>query len=234
MFWFPLISLALWFPLRSVVTLFVRYFRTVRGKLLFGSYISIHLILYGFLLELILDNVYKYPETALQPSVSFTSTLLYPVSLSSIITNFGFYPSISILVPPSFDLALSLYSFSLALIIAILIVTNVMQVIDLGNICALTQKTRAFVLLPVIGIIAGASCCLSFPALISIAAPSAAVLTNSAAVFFIAYFAFPCATAIGLKYNLDSIGRMASDLDKLKESLSNNALEGSVPLSGRD
>ena len=219
MFWIPLVSLALWFPLRNAVTLFIRYFRTVRGKLLFCSYISVHLILYGFLLELILDDTYKYPQIAFHPSVYFTSTLLYPVSFSSVITSFGFYPSVSILLPPSFDLALSLYSFSLALIIAILIVTNVMKVVDLGNICALTQKTRAFVLLPALGVITGASCCLSFPALISIAAPSAAALSNSAPIFFIAYFGFPCATAIGLKYNLDSISRMASDLDRLKESL---------------
>lgn len=227
MFWFALVSLAFWFPLRNSVKLFVRYFRTLRGKLLFGTYISIHLILYGFLLELILDSIYKRPEIAFQPGVYFASSLLYPISISSIITSFGFYPSISILVPPLFDLALSLYSFSFAIIIAVLIVTNVMQVVDLGNIFALAQKTRAFVLLPAIGVIAGASCCLSFPALISVAAPSAASLSNSTPVFFIAYFGFPCATAIGLKYNLDSIRRTASDLERLKESLLSNALKSS-------
>jgi hypothetical protein len=228
MFWFPLVSLALLFPLRSAAKLFIRNFRTVHGKLLFGSYASIHLILYGFLLELILDNIHKYSGVAFQSSVYFSSTALYPASFSSIITSFGLYPSISILVPPSFDLALSLYSFSFALIIAILVVTNATQVAELGNVCAFGQKTRAFVLLPAIAVIAGASCCLSFPALVSLAAPGAAFLSNSSAIFYVAYFAFPCATAIALKYNLDSTRRMASDLEKLKQSLLNSALEGSV------
>jgi hypothetical protein len=227
MFWFSAVSLALFFPLGGVTTLFIRYFRTFRAKLLFGSYISVHLVLYGFLLELMLDKIYKFPQIAFQPTLYFSSTVLYPVSLSSIITSFGFYPSVSILIPPSFDLALSLFSFSLALIIAILIVTNAMQVIDLGYVYAHAQKAQAFVLLPTLGVIAGASCCLSFPALISIAAPNIASFSNSATIFFVAYFAFPITTAIGLKYNLDSIRRMASDIERLRDSLLSSALESS-------
>jgi hypothetical protein len=223
-FWVPVVSLALWFPLRSTVMLFVQYMRTSRGKLLFASYTGIHLILYGYLLQMILVYAHKLPDITSQPSVYFGSTLQYPAFISAIITSYGYYPNISILIPPSFNLVWSFYSVSLALIIGILVVTNVLQVVDLGNICALVQKTRAFIFLPVTGVIVGATCCVSFPVLISLASLFAAIFSDSAA-FLTAYFLLPCAAGIALNYNLESTNRMATDIQRLKKSL-NSSIKG--------
>ncbi len=225
MFWLPVVALAIWFPLRSTMALFARYIRTVRGKLIFVSYASVHLVLYGLLLELILEYAYKLPGVAAQPTVYFSSNLLYSTSLSAIVTSFGFYPNISVLVPPSFDFVWSFYCISFALIMSVLVVTNIMQVVDLGNLYATTQKTRAFVLLPMTGVIVGATCCLSFPVLISLATLSVPIFSNSIGALLIAYFIFPIAAAIALKYNVDSTNRMATDIQRLKRSLS-SAIKG--------
>jgi hypothetical protein len=222
MFWVPVVSLVLRFLLRSTIELFLQYIRTLRGKLIFVSYVTVHLILYGLLLEMILHYAYKLPATVTQPSVYFGSTL-YPGSVSAIITSFGFYPNISILIPPSFYSVWSFYSISLALIIGVLVVTNVMRVLDLGKISAPAQKARTFVLLPLTGVIVGATCCLSFPVLILLASAFATILPNSLAAFLIAYFVLPCATAVVLKYNVEATNKMANDVERLEKSLNSIA-----------
>ena len=220
-FWAPLVCLVFLFPLRSTLALFSRCIRTARGVLVFTTYLVVHLILYGLLLETLLDYAYKLPQITSQPTVSVTSSVLYPLSLPAMVTSFGFYPSFSILLPPSFNLVLSLYSITLAVVIAILVAVSVMRVVDLGKLSAFTQRAHAFVLLPVIGVIGGAACCLSLPVLISLATPTAAAFSDSPVVYYTAYFLFPCATAFGLKFNVDSMNRIASSLEKLKESLGN-------------
>jgi hypothetical protein len=220
-FWAPVLLLVFLFPLKSTLALFSRYIRTARGVLVFATYLVAHLILYGLLLEMILDYPHKFPEITSQSTISVTSSVLYPLSFPAMLTSFGFYPSLSILLPPSFNLVLSLYSFTLALVIAILVAVNVMRVLDLGKMCAITQRARAFVLLPALGVIGGAACCLSLPLLIALAAPTAVLFSDSPVVYYTAYILFPCAAALGLKFNLDSMNRMASSLEKLKESLGN-------------
>lgn len=214
-FWIGIVSLVLSFPLRSIFGQFANFIRTKRGLATFFSYSSVHLILYGLLLEGVLAYIYKIPAVATQFSYYFTSTPFYPLSFSSIITGFGFNPSLSLILPPTYNLALSLYSISLAFIIAIIVTSNVMRVTELGKMCTIAQKSRALVLLPALGVIGGAACCLSLPVLISLAAPAAIALSNSPITYYIAYFVFPPAAAIGLKFNMDSTNRIATNLEKI-------------------
>jgi hypothetical protein len=211
-FWFSLISLAFLFPLRSVVRQFLGYAKTVRGALIFAVYLSVHLFLYGLILEGILIYFYKVPEIIYQGSVSFTAILAYPESLVSILEDFAFNPSLNISIPPAYNLALSLYSIGIALVIAVLVVANVMKVAEMSKACTLAQRSRAIVALPALGVISGAACCISLPFLISLAVPTAAVLSNSIGAYYAAYLGFPLATAIALKYNMDSTMRIASKL----------------------
>ena len=51
LFWFSIISLALFFPLRSITKMFTRYVKTVSGVLVFVSYLGIHIFLYGLILR---------------------------------------------------------------------------------------------------------------------------------------------------------------------------------------
>ena len=215
MFWFSIVGLAFLFPLRSAAVLFGKYLRTLRGALIFFSYISVHLVLYGLLLEGILAYSFNVPRLVSQPSINLVLTPLYPASLTSILFGFGFNPSVDIFIPPVYALALSLYTMSVSIIIAVLVVTNVMKVVEIGKLCGTALRSRTLVVLPALGVIGGAACCLSLPVLISLAAPTAAVVSNSAIVYYSAYFLFPAATAIGLKYNMDSTNRIASKLSKI-------------------
>lgn len=218
MFWVPVVSLSLWFPLKNATFLFAKHIRAVRGKLLFVSYVTIHLVLYGLLLETILHYAYKLPELIAQPSAYF-NVPFYPASPWAIITSIGFYPNVSMLVPPAFDFVWSFYSIVLALVIGMLVVTNVMQLDELGKICPTPQRTRSFLLLPVLGVTMGATCCLSFPLLVSLAGEFSKVIPNSLAAFVTAYFLLPLTAAIVLKYNMDSTSRVANDIQRLETSL---------------
>ncbi len=215
MLWTVVVLLVLSFPLRRALNLFTKYVRTKRGLITFISYTSVHLILYGLLLEVVLGYVYRIPANTNSFSYYFASTLFYPLSLPNVVAGFGFNPSISLILPPFYNLGLTLYSISLALFIAILVTSNVMRISELGNACNATQKSRAFVILPALGVIGGAACCLSLPVLISLVAPAATLLANSPIAYYVANFVFPPVTAIALKYNMDSTDRMATSLEKI-------------------
>lgn len=212
-FWIAVVPLIFSFPLRSIFVQFANYLRTIRGVVAFLSYLSVHLILYGLLLEGVLAYIYKIPAVTTEFSYYFSSTPFYPLSPASIVTGLGFNPSLSLIFPPTYNLALSLYSISLAFIIAIIVTSNVMRVTELGKMCTIAQKSRALVLLPALGVIGGAACCLSLPVLISLATPAAVALSYSPTAYYIAYFVFPPAAAIGLKFNMDSTNRIATNLE---------------------
>jgi hypothetical protein len=222
-FWLAIVSLAFLFPLRKVGSLFVRYVRTLKGAAIFGSYLTVHLILYGLLLEGIIAFSKKLPPFVNQFYASIASIPIYPVSASSILIGFAFNPSIDIFVPPVFVIALSFYTLCISFIIAVLVLTNIMKVLEIGKICGSAIKSRNLVLLPTLGVVGGAACCLSLPILISLSIPTAAVLSNSPIVWYSAYFLFPSLTAVGLKLNMDSTMRLATKLSRAvatKKSLS--------------
>lgn len=218
LFWFSIVGLVFLYPLSYVVRLFTRYIKQPRGLLLFVSYTSVHLVLYGLILEGIIAYTFKTPSLVTQPSASIASVPLFPVSAASILAGFGFNPSVDLFIPPVFVLALSFYTISLSLVIAVLVLTNVMKVVEIGKLCGRALKSRSLVILPALGVVGGAACCLSLPILISLAAPTAAVITNNASIWYAAYFIFPAATAVGLKYNMDSTERIASKMSKIVAS----------------
>ena len=185
-------------------------------ELSLGPHLNRFIFLYGLILEGILVYLYKVPQIIYQGSATFSSILAYPESLASTLEDFAFNPSLNFSIPPDYSLALSLYSIGIALIIAILVVTNVMKVAEISKACSLAQRSRAYVVLPALGVIGGAACCLSIPFLISLVLPAAAVVSNSIGAYYIAYLGFPFATAVALKYNMDSTMRIASKLSRSK------------------
>ena len=214
-FWISIVGFVFLFPLRYVLALFANYIKSLRGVLIFASYATVHLFLYGLILEGIIAYSFKIPSVINQATISVTSIPLYPVTLTSILTGFGFNPSIDIFIPPVYVLALSFYIISLSFIIAVLVLTNIMKVVEIGKSCGRAFRSRSLILLPMLGVVGGAACCISLPVLITLAAPTTAILSGSPIVFYAAYFLFPIATAIGLKYNMDSTQRIATRISKI-------------------
>ncbi|MEM0288065.1 MAG: hypothetical protein QXG05_07875 [Nitrososphaerota archaeon] len=162
-----------------------------------------HILLYGFILEAILVSIYG-SVTFSSPTLFISSNLLYPISLANAVLGLAYNPNITLTIPPYFGAALTSFSFFMAIIIDMLILANVMKMGQIGKMCSIHKRARSYVAMPLIGIIAGASCCMSLPVLISIAVPAAATLTKSIWVYYMTYFLFPPLAAVVLKLNLNS------------------------------
>ncbi len=106
----------------------------------FVLYMAIHLLLYGFLFEVILTSVYGVGAFAVVPGLFVYTNVFLPPSLLGTIFDISYNPSIVITVPPVFSTALSFYSISVALVIAVLVLANVGKTKELGRLCTARRK----------------------------------------------------------------------------------------------
>lgn len=215
-FWSAVIYLLLVFPLRDATRDFAQSLRTRLGAGVFAGYLTIHLLLYGFLLEAILTFTYGSSLLAVSSPGLFVATDIFsPPSLASTLLDISYNPSIIFTDPPVFSAALSFYSISMALIIDVLVLANIGRMKELGRLCSVRKRARSFVLVPALGIILGASCCLSVAGLVSLYMVPLALATEFASsllVYYITYFFLPAFAVVILYLNLRSVGRVSEGL----------------------
>jgi hypothetical protein len=211
-FWCGLIFLVLAVLFREATLTFARYVRRSFGLGIFVFYVAIHLLLYGFVLDAVLASVYGAGPYASGAGFFVTTNLFTPISLASMVFDLAYNPVIVVTAPPIFSAALTFYSIALALIIGVLVVANVGKTKELGEAQMATSKARTFVILPALGVVLGASCCLSVAGLVSLASPTATFLASSPWIYYTTYFLFPCIAVAILYLNLRSIGRMSAGL----------------------
>lgn len=224
LFWSVILGLSFAFPLRMTAKAFRSYIKTARGISVYVVYTSLHILVYGIILETIVATIFPYFwDISVQAGLVISSQPLYPYSTLSLFGNFFFNPNLVALVPPIFDISLSLYSICMAIIIGVLVQVNVMRTIELRNTCSIIRRSTTFIALPVIGVVGGASCCLSLPLFVTLlAAPSISLASPSIiSAYFLTYFLFPPSTAVILKLNFDSTNRV-------KRALSAARLESRV------
>lgn len=212
LFWSAIVYLLLAFPLGDATRSFSLYVRRPFVMSVFVCYLAIHLLLYGFLLEGILASIYGRNFFAVLPAFLITTNVFAPPSLSSAIFDLAYNPSIVVTVPPVFSAALSFYSISVALVIALLVVASIGKTMEIGKLCTRARRARSFVVLPALGIVFGASCCLSVAGLISLVVPSAALLTSVIWAYYFTYFFFPAVAVVLLYLNLRSIEKISTGL----------------------
>ena len=212
LFWVGVVFLLFAFPLRDVARSLRSYLRRTYGAGLLAGYLTVHLFVYGFILAAILTSVYGTGGFTVSSALLVTTNVFYPPSLSSTFFDLAYNPSIVATVPPVFSVELSFYSISVAVVIAGLVVTNVGRTRELGELCTRLGRASSFVLLPTLGIVLGASCCLSVAALLALAAPSVSVLESDVWVYYTTYFVFPPLAGFLLWLNLRSIGRISTRL----------------------
>lgn len=210
-FWTAILALALRFPLRSIVKSFAGYVRSMRGFLIFTAYLSVHLVVYGFILETIVASLYPaVVNFSLQPYLSISALPLRPIGPEGILLGFFVYPNVTLTILPFLGASLSLYSIVMAIIIGVLVTTNIKKAIELRDACSRLRKSSAFVALPVLGVVGGASCCLSLPLFITLFAPAAALSYSYQVAYYVTYFLFPPITALALTLNLSSINKISN------------------------
>jgi hypothetical protein len=212
LFWYAASFLLFAYPLRESFQLFRVYVRTAFGAGVFALYLALHVVLYGFMLESILVSFFDRPFASSSASVYVTTSVFAPPTLSNAVLGLWFNPWITVTIPPEFTDALSFYSFAIAIVIAILIVANIGKTRELGSVCSTRFKSRSMVLFPALGIALGASCCLSVPILIAVAAPSAIALSSSLWLYDATYFLFPPFAVVLLYLNLYSVDRIAANI----------------------
>lgn len=212
LFWYAVCFLLVSYPLRQAWDGFLRHIRTAYGAGVFVLYLAIHVVLYGFLLESLLVSFFDQPYTSAAANIAITTSVFAPPSLPNAVFALWFNPWITLTIPPLFDDALSFYSIAIAIIIAILIVANIGKTRELGRVCSANLRSRTLLVFPALGIVLGASCCLSVPVLITLAAPTAAALSASLWLYDVTYFFFPLFAVVLLYLNLRSVDRIASNV----------------------
>jgi hypothetical protein len=214
-FWGAILALVFRFPLRKVTGSFSSFVAKRNGLAIFIVYMGIHLLVYGFILETIITTV-SGASTGLtfQPYVGVFSELLTPASFGSILVSLFLYPNITLVILPFLGASLALYSIAMAGIIGVLVVTNIMKALDLRNVCSKMKKSTAFVAMPIIGVVGGASCCLSLPLFVSLLAPGVILSFPYEVAYYVTYFVFPPATVLALRLNLNSIDKISKKITR--------------------
>lgn len=69
-FWAGIFTLVIFYTLKKTAMLFLSYLRTFKGGFVFVTYLSIHLLLYGLILERIFTFVYRLPTVVSQATVT--------------------------------------------------------------------------------------------------------------------------------------------------------------------
>jgi hypothetical protein len=201
-FWCGLVYFLLSVPFREAAGTFARSVRTSPGAAVFALYMTVHLLLYGFLFEGVLASIYGIGSFAAPAGLLVTTNLFAPLSLGSLVFDLAYNPIVLMTAPPVFSAALSFYSVAVAFVIAVLVVANMGRTRELGALRTATKKAKTFVVLPTMGIVLGASCCLSVAGLVSLATPATSILTSSPWIYYVTYFLFPCIAVVVLYLNL--------------------------------
>lgn len=210
-FWIALVYFLFRFPFHRAAAKFSRSVQTSLGAGVFVIYIAIHLLLYGFLLDAVLASFYGLSEFATTAGFFLTTNVYLPSSFVSTVFDIAYNPVVVVSAPPVFSAALSFYSVAVAFVIAVLIVANIGQTRELGRLRTIAGRTKNFVVLPAMGIVLGASCCISVAGIITLAAPATSFLT-SPWIYYVTYFLFPCVAVAVLYLNLRSVERISADV----------------------
>lgn len=163
---------------------------------IFLSYLPIHLFIYSLALERLLTSIYGKLFTINSPFLSFSFTPFIGNSLLSLAYNLIFNPSITIGFPPNYFLDLSFYSISMGIIIALFIASIMDRVVYLYK---KTKLVKEVLIIPILGVIGGGSCCVSIPLILATSIPVANIILLSPVgdlALFIAYITLPPLTAL--------------------------------------
>lgn len=166
---------------------------------IFISYLIAHYFAYSVIIIELLTYIYKPPPFYSQtPLISIFNT---PFGGSQTLVNLGLSivlnPTVFVFIPPNIFIDLSLYSMAMGLYIAILVTSSLISIIG-------TRKRLKYIaIVPTLGIVAGASCCLSVPVLLSVTFYSNGIISLPIYVWqtvFITYISLPLVTVMALKH----------------------------------
>lgn len=210
-FWASLVALVLAYPLRDAFSAAAEGLKK-RRRLAFvvPAYLSFHMFVYGILLERLLVWVFGVGDASANGFGVFISlTYVYhPANAWNALLTLTVEPSIVVLVPPYYSLALGPFAMAMGVVITVLVAAGLHL---LGQLGGGLKKVGGSIAIPVVGVVGGASCCLSIPVLLEYFSPAvqAAALTPAGSLALNAlYYGLPTAVAVALKLAVDGLGRV--------------------------
>ncbi|BCU68938.1 hypothetical protein [Stygiolobus caldivivus] len=196
LFWSSLLSLLFKSALKGVFNYLTRNI-TGKGYVIYGIYLTFHYVVYSIALERLLTAIYGQLFSISSSFVSFNVSPYYPGGPYATLINLLFNPSLALGFPPNFFLELTFYSISMGFLIGGIVTATILRVLDMSKFI----KVRAILVAPVMGVIAGGSCCVSIPLILATAIPAANVLLfvpSGETALFLAYIFLPPVTTLAL------------------------------------
>jgi len=216
LFWLSLVTFVFKTGLKQVFNYLSRNMNK-KGYVIYGIYLSFHYIVYSIALERILTIIYGQLFSISESFVSFNVSPYYPGGLYATLVNLLFNPSVTIGFPPNFFLELTFYSLFMGFIIGGIVTATILRVMDMSKFI----KVRAILIAPVMGVIAGGSCCVSIPLILATAIPAANVLLfipSGETALFLAYILLPPVTAFALALHFRTLFPKAPKLFRIAKS----------------
>lgn len=209
LFWAYIGGTLLMLPLRNAAKSALELMKSRTWAVaLFVGYLILHLVIYGVLLELMLASIYNLslPTGAPPILVYLSGNYAYtPHTLFAALETISLNPSVSLLFPLELGVVLGPFSVVSAVVIGILVISNIGQLVKLRGT---VKKLGLSIALPAIGVAGGASCCISIPALLAIASPvvySFLLLPVGIFVQNVLYFGLPMLVILILALNYRSL-----------------------------
>ncbi|MBX8632189.1 MAG: hypothetical protein J9259_06705 [Thermoplasmata archaeon YP2-bin.285] len=167
-FWLAVSFVTFEFFFRNDIAVFVRLIKEKWwAPIFFAAYLTIHLLVYGLVLENILVLTFGSPGVVASQRASafiFLSNAFYPHTIGNALLQITLNPSFEIVVPPYYGLVLGPFSFYTAAIIGVLVILHINR---LSLIRGAIRRVGGSIVYPAVGVVGGASCCISLPVLIT-------------------------------------------------------------------
>lgn len=209
-FWASLVALVLAYPLRGALAVAAEGLKKRRYlSFVIPAYFSFHMFVYGILLERLLVGVFGVGEAAPNGfDVFFSLTYVYhPANAWNALLTLTVQPSIVVLAPPYYSLALGPFAMAMGVVITVLVAAGLHV---LGELVGGPKRIAESIAIPALGVVGGGSCCLSIPVLLEYFSPAlqAAALTPAGSLALnTLYYALPLSVAAALKLAVDGLGR---------------------------
>lgn len=164
LFWF-ILSLYLSLSVLKDEILTFYNFKNLKKWFILVPYLATHYIVYSLLLEEILFSFYGTTYSGISNFISLTYSPFFSHTIITVALSIFFNPTLVIFLKPGMLIELSAYSLSLGFLISLLVTSAVLRLLSLRKI-SIRKKAEIFAL-ALLGIIAGAGCCVSIPLLIA-------------------------------------------------------------------
>lgn len=193
LFWIVVMVLVLRVLLRRVMQSFVRTLSEKRwAQILFPVYLAVHLLVYGIVLERIIVLTAGPPPFSFgaQAYIEF-NYFFTPHTLLNALLQITQNPGIVVIIPPYYGVTLGPFALFSALLIGILVTVHIDRLIKLS---ARLRRAGGSIIYPVVGIVGGASCCISLPDIAASASPFAVVIFTTplwTTLLYVLYYLLP-------------------------------------------